>query len=52
MKNIESKIASQSLETINLSSGRGITYDRNNLPLTIIKKAKYCLSQKKGYNEW
>ena len=27
----ESKIDSQSLETINLNSGRGIIYDKNNL---------------------
>ena len=42
----ESKIASQSLETINLSSGRGIIYDRNNLPLTDNKKSKVLLVPK------
>ena len=42
----ESKIASQSLETINLSSGRGIIYDRNNLPLTDNKKSEVLLVPK------
>lgn len=42
----ESKIESQSLETINLNSGRGIIYDRNNLPLTDQKKSKVLLMPK------
>ena len=42
----ESKIDNQSLETINLNSGRGIIYDRNNLPLTDEKKIKVLLVPK------
>lgn len=42
----ESKVESQSLETINLNSGRGIIYDRNNLPLTDQKKVKILLVPK------
>ena len=42
----ESKIDSQSLETINLNSGRGIIYDKNNLPLTDQKKSKVLLVPK------
>ena len=42
----ESKIDSQSLETINLNSGRGIIYDRNNLALTDQKKTKMLLVPK------
>lgn len=42
----KSKIESQSSETINLNSGRGIIYDRNNLPLTDKKKTKILLVPK------
>lgn len=42
----ESKIDSQSLETINLNSGRGIIYDKNNLPLTDQKKSKVLIVPK------
>lgn len=42
----ESKIENQSLETINLNSGRGIIYDRNNLPLTDKKRTKVLLVPK------
>ena len=42
----ESKIDSQSLETINLNSGRGIIYDKNNLSLTDQKKSKVLLVPK------
>lgn len=45
-KEYESKVESQSLETINLNSGRGIIYDRNNLPLTDKKKTKVLLVPK------
>ncbi len=43
----ESKIESQSIETVNLNSGRGIIYDRNNVPLTDSKKTKVLLVPKK-----
>lgn len=42
----ESKVENQSLETINLNSGRGIIYDKNNLPLTDRKKSKVLLVPK------
>lgn len=42
----ESKIDRQSLETINLNSGRGIIYDRNNIPLTDQQKKKVLLVPK------
>ena len=42
----KSKIENQSSETINLNSGRGIIYDRNNLPLTDKKKTKILLVPK------
>ena len=45
-KEYESKVDSQSLETINLNSGRGIIYDRNNLPLTDKQKKKILLVPK------
>jgi len=45
-KEYESKVESQSLETINLNSGRGIIYDRNNLPLTDKKETKVLLVPK------
>ena len=42
----ESKIENQSSETINLNSGRGIIYDKNNLPLTDQKKSKVLIVPK------
>lgn len=42
----ESRINSQSLETINLNSGRGIIYDRNNVPLTDKEKSKILIVPK------
>lgn len=42
----ESKIENQSSETIKLSSGRGIIYDRNNIPLTDNVKKKILLVPK------
>ena len=45
-KEYESKVDSQSLERINLNSGRGIIYDRNNLPLTDKQKKKILLVPK------
>lgn len=42
----KNKIKIQSEETINLNSGRGIIYDRNNLPLTDNKKSKVLLVPK------
>lgn len=42
----ESKVENQSLETINLNSGRGIIYDKNNLSLTDRKKSKVLLVPK------
>ena len=42
----ESKIDRQSLETINLNSGRGIIYDKNNLPFTDQQKKKVLLVPK------
>lgn len=43
----ESRIESQSIETVNLNSGRGIIYDRNNIPLTDKRKTKVLLVPKK-----
>lgn len=43
----ESRIESQSIETVNLNSGRGIIYDRNNRPLTDKRKTKVLLVPKK-----
>ncbi|WP_455538165.1 peptidoglycan D,D-transpeptidase FtsI family protein [Terrisporobacter sp.] len=42
----EGRIENQSLETINLNSGRGTIYDRNNLPLTDNKKSKILIVPK------
>lgn len=46
-KEYESRIESQSIETVNLNSGRGIIYDRNNIPLTDKRKTKVLLVPKK-----
>lgn len=45
-KSYAKKIEKQSTETINLNSGRGIIYDRNNKPLTDTKKQKILIVPK------
>lgn len=45
-KSYAKKIENQSTETINLNSGRGIIYDRNNKPLTDTKKQKILIVPK------
>lgn len=47
-KEYETKIENQSTETIKLNNGRGIIYDRNNIPLTDTKKTKVILVPKEA----